>query len=878
MDQSNVSSFVKWLLVTVSSSAVLWSGAALAQEADAADEAVSSGNDIVVTARRFEERLQDVPSAVSVISAEQLERERLDDLSDIAEKTVGFAFETFTGPLAQPAIRGQTNLRITSPVQNVSTNLNGIYLQRGYFIDQGLLDLERVEIIKGPQSALYGRNAFAGAISLIARGADVDRGFSGKISGTVGTDKRYDAAASLNVPIIPEVLAVFAAAGYSEFDGTWDNPHPLANSRFAATRGNSGGFTKEAYQFGVQFKPIDALTLEGMYIRTERDLEQNPAYTISTTGIGAPVNTLNASPTGVGAARQNRLFVGQLPATVAIAPGENRLPGLLLDPRAFGLRGPSEIIIGKARLDTGGPVSIEYIYGRTTANINARGSSPRNALAPAIVFGTDFGVIFDSSGTESKFTSFSHEGRANFDFGPVTGFLGVNLSKTRDDESNASETAPVNSLAQPGATALFPLGPGLPIPVAQTFRRNTFLRRIENVFSVFGLVNWEPTDALSVTLEGRYTDERLKATDLLAPDIGGLGTNFLAVTPPTGFRNATFFTPRGSISYKLTEDNTIYASIARGYKSGGINGIAANVRRTSTVGGVPVVDLISPGTPIPPPRAGATAVTFTQLTPGSAGLSALQATYDEETNITYEIGSKNQFFDGRLTLNLAAFYTNWKNLQTNAVRLQADGTAPSAFTFIVPSLIGNVGDVEVYGFEVEGNFKIIPEVRIDFGASYNRARYKQGVFSQRFGASGNCDGAVCATQVVPGSGFTFPVLDIGGNQLERTPEFEALLGINFETEFSNGWEFFARTDVTYQTKQFADEANLSFIPDRTLVNASIGLNVGGVGLQAWVKNLLDKKYVSSALFLIGTGGAGSASYVPILGEQLTAGVTASYRF
>jgi iron complex outermembrane receptor protein len=289
-----------------------------------------------------------------------------------------------------------------------------------------------------------------------------------------------------------------------------------------------------------------------------------------------------------------------------------------------------------------------------------------------------------------------------------------------------------------------------------------------------------------------------------------------------------------------------------------------------------VVDLITPGTAIPAPRAGASSVVFQQLTPGSAGLSTLQATYDAETNWTYEIGSKNRFFDGKLTLNLAAYYTSWKNLQTNAVRLQADGTAPTAFTFIVPSLIGNVGDVGVYGVEVEGNFKVIPEVRIDFGASYNRARYKSGVYSQRFGASGNCDGIVCATTAVPG--FTFPVLSIAGNQLERTPAFEALLGLNFDKELSNGWKIFARTDVTYQSKQYADEANLAFIPDRTLVNASLGVNVGGVGLQVWAKNLFDKKYVTSALFLIGTGGAGSASYVPILGEQRTMGVTASFKF
>ena len=890
MKQVKPTIYAKMLLATCGASALLWSGGAFAQDAQPADAAAEEGNSIVVTARRFEERLQDVPVSVSAISAEEIDRQHLDDLGDIAEKTVGFAFESFTGPLAQPVIRGQTNLRLTSPVQNVATNLNGIYIQRGYFVDQGLLDLERVEIIKGPQSALYGRNAFAGAISLIARGANVDRALSGRVSATIGSDKRYDAKGGIHAPIIPGTLAVFAAGGYSKFDGTWANPHPLANSAGATTKGNSGGYRKEAFQLGAQLKIGGSITLDGMYFHTNRNLEQNPAYTLSTTSATtSPFNTLNASPTGVGAARQNRLFVGELLPTVTLAPGETRLPGLLLDPRAFGLRGPSDIYIGKATFDTGGPVSLQYVYGHTSAKIGARGSSPRDALTPIVAFGTNFGIIFDSSGTESKFISDSHEGRADFDFGSITGFLGVNYSKTKDDESNASEFAPVNSLDAPNPLSLFPLGPGLPIPTTVTFRRNTYLRRSEDVFSAFGFVNWKASDALSITLEGRYTQEKQLATDLLAPEIapGGGATPFLATTPPTGRRKADFFTPRGTISYKFSDDNNFYASVARGYKSGGINGVAANYSREvatpspitfqctgPTVSSVPIVV----GQPLPGPAvlAAGQCLRFNQTTPGSAGLNVNQSTYQAETNWTYEIGSKNRFMDGKLTLNLSAYHTSWKNLQTNAVRLQPDGTAPSAFSFIVPSLIGNVGNVSVYGLEMDGNLKLTKELRVDFGASYNHARYKSGVYSQRFGASGNCDGIVCATTTVPG--FAFPVLSISGNQLERTPEFDALLGLNFDTELSNGWKLFSRADVTYQTKQFADEANLAFIPSRTLVNASLGLNINGIEMQVWAKNLFDKKYVSSALFLIGTGGAGSASYVPILGEQRTLGLTASYKF
>ena len=872
MKQAKPKTYARLLLASVSAPALLWSGTALAQTAPRADDGADDGGAIVVTARRIEERIQDVPISVSAISAQDIARQSLDDLGDIAEKTVGFAFETFTGPLAQPVIRGQTNLRVTSPVQNVATNLNGLYIQRGYFVDQGLLELERVEIIKGPQSALYGRNAFAGAISLVARGANVDRDLSGRVSATFGSDKRHEAKGGIHIPIAPGTFALFVGGGYSEFDGTWDNPHPLANAAGVATKGKSGGYRKSSVQIGAQLKLGSSITLDGTYIHTERTLEQNPAYTLSTIGATTTFNTLNASPIGVGAARQNRLWVGELPATVALVAGETRLPGIVLDPRAFGLKGPSDIYIGKATYDSGGPISLQYTYGRTTAKIGARGSSPRDPLYSV----PGFGIIFDSSGTESRFTSDSHEGRADFDYGKVTGFFGVNFTKTRDDESNASEAAPVNSLDGPNPLSLFPLGPGLPIPTAVAFRRNTYLRRAENVFSAFGLINFKASDALTLTLEGRFTEEKLRITDLLAPDIGGTGAGFLAVTPPSGTRKASFFTPRGSISYKLSDDNTIYASVARGYKSGGLNGIAASYIRNSTVAGVVTPDIITPGQAIPAARAGATAVAFVQTSPGSAGLSSIQASYEAETNWTYEIGSKNRFMDGRMTLNLAAYYTRWANLQTNAVRLQPDGTAPTAFAFIVPSLIGNVGGVDIYGFEIEGNFKVTPELRIDFGAAYNHARYKNGVYSQRFGASGNCDGIVCSTTTVPG--FAFPVLPLAGNQLERTPAFDALLGVNYDTELSNGWEFFARADVTYQTKQFADEANLAVVPSRTLVNASMGLNIKGIELQAWVKNLLNRKYVSNALFLIGTGGAGSASYVPILGEQRTLGLTAAYKF
>lgn len=122
------------------------------------------------------------------------------------------------------------------------------------------------------------------------------------------------------------------------------------------------------------------------------------------------------------------------------------------------------------------------------------------------------------------------------------------------------------------------------------------------------------------------------------------------------------------------------------------------------------------------------------------------------------------------------------------------------------------------------------------------------------------------------------MLDISGNQLERVPEFEALAGLSFDTELASGNRAFARVDATYQTKSYTDESNLAWAPDRFLINASAGTSFGLLDVRLWVKNLLDRKYVSNAFVLIGAGGAFSASVNPTLGDRRTFGLTTSLEF
>ncbi|MCU0890707.1 MAG: TonB-dependent receptor [Sandarakinorhabdus sp.] len=808
-------------VVALLAGSIMAPAAAQAQATAAADGAADS--DIVVTARRTSERLQDVPLNVAVVSGAELRARGIDNLMELAKNTVGFAFEAITPIVVQPAIRGQTNLRTTSPVQNVPFNVDGIYLQRGYMIDQALLAVDRVEVIKGPQSALYGRNAFAGVINLQTRAPNLDE-IEMEASGTVGNNDRFDARGLVSLPLIKGRLAVLAAVAHSQFDGVWRNEHPLANDPQAITRGNLGGWNKESYQLRVIAKPTDNLTFDAMYVRTERLIEQVPAYAAGTAGLATLVNTLNASPVG----GQNRLLVGKLPADPVIGPGENRRPGLIVDPRAFGLRGPTDVVSAKLEYSPGEDWTAIYQFGFTRAAVNARGSPMRD---PTVAIPPNFGgpnqVLFDSSGNESSFRGWSHELRIDYDNGgPLRVLIGANYSKTSDVESNGSELATLGSLVEPGPQFFFPLGPGLPFGT-NVFQRNTNLVRDERIYSGFAFVGYKPMENLEITLEGRYTVEDQTNVDRLTRE--PTNTTLQALVPPVQSQTQRFFTPRGSITYRATPDNMIYASVGRGVKSGGFNG-------------------------------------FVPFLP--------QRSYDPETNWTYELGSKNQFLDRRLTVNAALYHTRWRNVQTNGVRLTATGAAPP-FNFIVPSLIENLGGVNVWGAELELIYKVNDWMTLDAGGNYNRVRYANGTVSQRFGASGNCDGIVCSYIPDPIIGRVLP---IGGNQVERVPAFDAAFGASFNGKLNGDNSWFGRIGATYESKQFVDEANLAFVPARLIVNGNIGVDIGRFNFNLWAKNLLDKKYISSSLFLIGTGGAGSASYVPTLGDRRTVGLTATVRY
>lgn len=188
-----------------------------------AGDAVAQVEEVVVTARKREETLQSVPIAVAALRTEDLQRAGATSLADVARLTPGLTFyQGNGGALTAPTIRGLAVTVTNKFDSNVGVFLDGVFLSAKANVNVvDLFALERVEIVRGPQSALYGNNTFSGAINYVTR-KPTDN-FEGQVRATIGSDGLYEAMGAVQGAIVPGKLRARVTASYSTFDGTLPN-------------------------------------------------------------------------------------------------------------------------------------------------------------------------------------------------------------------------------------------------------------------------------------------------------------------------------------------------------------------------------------------------------------------------------------------------------------------------------------------------------------------------------------------------------------------------------------------------------------------------------------------------------------------------------
>lgn len=739
----------------------------------------SDGNMIIVTARKIEESLQDVPIAITAFTAEQIQEQSINELEDVALLTPGLIFEDYSnGGFGTPTIRGTTQFSITGLEQNVSVFLDNIYIPRQYAFDTGTMNLERIEVVKGPQSALYGANAFAGAINYVSTSRSLTE-VSGHGEISASENGGFEMLGSVSAPLVDNVLSMRLSLGYSEFDGDYENNHPDANIDInPGTTGKLGGYEKKSLQVGASFRPIDAVTLDFDYYKFDTSSESRAQYRL-TRGNG-DTNCSDAILFGFLPVKQ--LFCGTIP-NVPI-PGRSGVEGIVVDPRTYGLESDTDLYRVGANVDLSDRLSASYLFGRISGNVFSAGSTDRDPLV-ITSFGPVSGNVF-SFVPAGNFKYDSHEARLQYQgSGGFYAMIGAYLQDGEDLERGAFGIVPFRGL---DPLTDFPPGARVTEGLTETDTKAVFGRVAASILN----------ERLTFSAEGRYTDEEKRLT-----------------TPTQNFDyEDKYFTPRFGIDFQFTPDNMVYASVARGIKSGGIN-----------LSSFP-------------------------------GLLASEQFFGPDTNWTYEIGSKNAFGNGRGIFNIALFLIDWSNLQ-----LPSSPTGAPANT---PTIITNLGGAQSKGVEVETNYELFDSLTINGGLAYVDATYDEGTISARIPRAALCDGVICAANG-----------DIGGNDLQRTSKWQWNVGASYNTPITDALNLFGRVDVAGQSKQFASEINTAIIEPRTLVNTRIGVKGDFWSASVWAKNLFNERYVANAFFI---ANPFQVDYVPTLGNQRRIGATVSFDF
>lgn len=830
--------------------------------------------EIVVTARKRKETLQDVPVAVTAFGANQMEQQGFTGLEDIAGKTPGFTFEGYIsgGAHAAPVVRGLAQTFINNRVQNVSFFLDGVYLQRQSMMNIGMIDMERIEVVKGPQNALYGRNAFAGAINYLTKEPTGEP--EGYISLGAGDNERQVIKASYSGPLGPDWLKGKFTIGKSDYDGHTRNYHPVADANPAGpnARGNLGGFDDLSYSASLLFDDIPALPrlrAKLGYYHADLQHETQPGYSMS--GVNAArfgfrlndQNDLNCNETTVDNISPYppathtgfSVWCGEIPAYVPDF-ADRRDHRIALDPRMMGSISETDVITLNLDYDIFDNLSVHYLLGFTDHFSETDGGAPdedtiagRGMVTDAILYSVDnqneaaFTFANTTSGRpNSVMDSMSHELRFDWDltdslrtsFGGyystlndeqwVTLFIMdlCNADTPQNIENcNTPLEAPNTLMSQPNQTT------GVVAYHQYKYQhggtRSEWNLYDEDIKAIFASLSYQFSDRLEGTIEARYSEEYKKIerlTDSFAIPAGESLTYQTPdpVIPPAGSPANTLtskitvpvddnvfddFTPRAILNWRYADDLMAYASVAKGTKAGGFN----NAEQES------------------------------------------QLTFDQETNWTYEIGSKNRLFDRRLKLNLSMYYIDWDEMQGN---LPPDIATAGIST---SDIITNLGGAEAYGIEMESSYAFSNAVTVDFGATYNDPKYKAGTFfaaaNQESGYM-HCQGVVCP---VDGA--------IEGNQVARTSKVQATAGLNYFTNLF-GWEGNARLNVDYRSRQFISPMNVAWVPGRALVNANVNFTSPDQhwDIGFWGKNLTDEDYAASVIivmvfnqYMVGKGAA-----------------------
>lgn len=658
------------LMLLTTTAALLAPGLALAQSAPQQTQTTAGGiEDIVITARKTEERLSDAPVAVTAFSERAIENQGLRDINDLARLSTGLSFsQTFGRSTDRPVIRGQSNVlaNVQFGVESgVAYFVDGVYYP-GSIQSFDIESVQRVEIIKGPQSALFGRNTYSGAINYVTK--DPGDELTAKIRGRAAEHDEYEANLSISGPLIGDVLGFTAGGRYYTYGGEYTNT--LTGKKVGDEETKSGYLTLVfnpvediRARFRVQYAhdkdgPL-ALFLQGSDANNCAPGFRSTAFRTGGTR-NAPTNN-NQFFCGTIQARPDLVALNTDPVFISQALG-------VRDGTAFdGIENKQWIASSVIDWDIAGSGWVISSLTGWRKETNRFGTDSDHSDA-FIFLGPPQPATVEPAFANTNINrtdDFSQEVRlASPTDGRVRGLVGLYYYKQKDNQRDLTFASPLE---------------GAPFSV-NTPENN--LTRIENK-AVFGLVSVELLEGLSITGEIRYAEETKKRIDNgFCVGLEGFRTAFnLAGTIPClaapKFKKTA---PRITVDYKTDGGTLFYAVYAEGSRPGGIN--------------------------------------------GSAGAGVGLPFYQQESSKNVELGVKTSFLDGRIAFEGAAYYIDATDVQlTQALPVGAGA---------VNSIATNQGDAETKGFELQITAAPTDRLTLTLGYSYVDAKFTKGCDADYF--------------------------------------------------------------------------------------------------------------------------------------------------
>jgi iron complex outermembrane recepter protein len=801
-------------ICTVSATALLLglAGAAHAQQAPAGQSPQQGDDlvmeDIVVTGTKRDTKFVDVPVTVQVFTAEAIEKAGIQRPQDFLNLTPNITFiQANHAGEAFVNVRGQTSVRQSESA--VAVVIDGVQLATQNEFNGELFDIQQIEVLKGPQGALYGRNAAAGAIIITTKAPTDD--LEGSITGSYGNWNTAKVNLGVSGALIPGKLRVRFSGSYSDSDGQFSNiitnedsmrskekvarirfdwlasDTIKADLRFSLSRLDGAGIAANAQGpniiIGGVSSPVDGNAVNLPFVTDVPGRNRQDKFSTSLKldfEFGDYTLTSVTSFNTITDNYQAKLF----PYMTHLDPRNDAGNAILFGDQTQKYRIANEAFAQEIRLSSPGDERLRWqagLYflsgkrnftteqgfnGRVPLNANGTPNIGINGFLPnpnGLVRGTLDPAIsqFLLGGVFNRWDRLLQGGGA---IAPTLGIDGLNSS----NPTNAYDITEYKS-------------------------RN---------FAPFANAQFDITDNLELAAAARYDIEKREVTTL-TPNVTNpfTGATFndcvrlLNVQPSACNLDRTFkqLQPKVTLTYKFPDDlGSIFASWGKSFKSGGFNAIGTRER-------------VVQATQVGITRAQAEALVF------------VQDSYDKEVADSYEIGFKSQLLDRRVRINGAVFRTDVTNAQQFI--FFPNGSVQA---------VSSIDKVRINGFELDGQAQITDALSI-------------------FGGFGYIDSKIKANVSQPTS---------VGKRSPYTSNYNLSLGFQLNQPISDTLELNARAEYNRQGPIWFDATNTPGTRRDAidLVNARLGVSSNQWELSLWSRNLFDKEYrVENVILVTGIG-------------------------